>query len=91
MIESERVTVTDVATPLNVARTAVGAVGYSVVATNRDGTNSVDVGGADVTAGGGMELPPGESVSVDVSGNEVMYAIAAATVSARVDVLRMGV
>lgn len=90
-IEGERVTVTDVATPLNVATAGPGRVGYSIVATNRSGTASVDVGGSGVTSGGGMELKPGESVAVDVSGNEIVYAIAAATVSVRVDVLRVGV
>lgn len=90
-IQGERVTVTDAATPLNVAAAGPGAIGYSLVATNRDGTNSVDVGGSGVTSGGGMELKPGESVSVDVAANEVVYAIAAATVSVRVDVLRVGV
>lgn len=90
MANSERVTVTDAATAMNASRTAPGSVGQRLHLLNRDGTNSVDLGGAGVTSAAGYELAAGQGVTVDVAANEVLFAIAPATVTVRVDVLRTG-
>lgn len=90
-IEGARVTVTDTATALNVGGESDLVVGKSILATNRNATNSVDVGGSAVASGAGHELKPGESVTIDLTPGEVCFAIAAAAQTVRVDVLRVGV
>lgn len=89
-IQAQRVTVTDARVALN-TDSDDRISGYSLLITNRDGTNSVDIGGATVTTGTGVELKPGESLSLDLHPGEIVYAVAPALASARVDVLRLGV
>lgn len=58
---------------------------YATV-TNQDATNSVFLGGASVSAATGYELKPGDVIEVDGRLDSV-WAICAATKTARVDVL----
>lgn len=88
-VTAERVNVTDVATALNPADSD-SVSGTSVLLTNSDGTNAIDLGPSDVTSGGGYQLAAGDSVSVDLSSGETLYGIAAATVTVVVHVLRVG-
>jgi len=53
---------------------------------NRDATNSVDLGGPTVAAGGGYELRPGEELTLDL-GPDDLYAVSSGAV--RVDVLAL--
>lgn len=89
-LDSARVDVGDTATELTAADSDAVS-GGSVVAMNRDGTNSVDLGASDVAFGEGFELAAGDQVSIDLAGGEQLFAIADATLTVRVDVLRSGV
>ncbi len=62
--------------------------GTIAVVKNRDGALSVDLGGSDVTAGGGYELKFGESITVDAR-TENVYAIRSGAGDVRVDVLEV--
>lgn len=86
-VSAARVTVGGTATALNTDTDTTS--GTSLVVTNRDTSESVDLGGADVTSGGGFELKAGESVSADLGAGEQLYAISDGT-EVRVDVLRSG-
>ncbi|MEX2621161.1 MAG: hypothetical protein WD250_13190 [Egibacteraceae bacterium] len=89
-IEAERVTVTDTAVALNDGIDD-HIHGYSVLVTNRAATTSIDLGPSGVTSGAGVELKAGESISLDLTGGDVIYAVAPALETPRVDVLRVGV
>lgn len=90
-ITSERITVTDAAAVLLSGAETDRSMGLSVLVVNRDATNSVDLGGADVVSGSGFELKASEQVSVDLESGAELYAIAAAAETAECHVLRNGV
>lgn len=89
-LDSERVNVGDTATALT-AVDSDAVSGGAVVAINRDGTNSVDLGASDVAFGSGFELAAGDSASIDLASGERLFAIADTGLTVRVDVLRAGV
>lgn len=81
-----RVTVTTVATRLDVTAEAdyaagapafVRTYGQAMVVRNRDTSNSVYLGGPTVTAATGFELAAGESMSLDLANNDALYGITA--------------
>lgn len=84
-----RVTVSTAAVALNTLETDAVA-GTRLVITNQDGTNSVDLGDASVTAGAGYELKKGATIQIDLPKGERLYAIRSAGSDVRVDVLRAG-
>lgn len=88
-LAGRRVTVTDAATRIDVADTDA-TFGRSVAVTNA-GAAAIDVGGPDVTAGGGYSLAAGATISLDLQPGEALYGIAAATTSQPVHILEAGV
>jgi hypothetical protein len=85
--KAARVTVTTSATRLDVPDTDSREGSTLVV---RCSAAALFVGGADVTAATGYEIPAGDAVALDLSGNDVLYAVVA-TGSAVTHVLRAGV
>lgn len=84
-LTSARVTVGTSAAALTATETDVVS-GTRVTVTNRDATNSVDLGDSSVTSGAGYELKAGETVTFVLGAGEQLHAISAGSV--RVDVLR---
>lgn len=62
------------------------ASGVYVTVKNQDAVNSVFLGGSGVTAANGFELKFGQQIEYDASIDD-LYAICAATKTARVDVV----
>lgn len=85
-IRAERVTVTDVPTPLW-TQSRGGALAALV---RNAGSVSVDLGDEDVATGAGFELPAGAAVSVDLSPDEGLWAVTASG-TVRVDMIQSGV
>lgn len=73
MLASSQTTVGTSASKLSVADDNTG--GESVVVRNRHATASIYLGGSGVTTANGFEVLPGESVTLDLRGEDV-YAIA---------------
>ena len=88
-LKGRRVTVTDVATRIDVADTD-NSSRRSLAVTNA-GSAAIDLGGSGVTAGGGYSLAAGATVTLELAYDETLYGIAAATTSQPVHVLETGV
>lgn len=89
-LAGRRVTVTDVATRLDVAD-ADGILGRSITVTNA-GAAAIDLGGSAVTAGAGYALAAGATVTLaNIQPGDVLYGRAAAATSQPVHVLESGV
>lgn len=78
-----RVAVADVRSVVATARDAE----YFIL-TNRDATDSVYLGDVTVTAANGYELKPGESVEVQLDGEDSAYGICSGGLAASVHVLK---
>lgn len=89
-LSTSSVTVGVTATQLSVADRAGTANGQSVLVKVPAGGQTVYIGGADVMTTSGYPLAAGESLSLDVEGDDVVFGIVAATTQA-VNVLRIGV
>lgn len=87
MLASSQTTVGTSASKLSVADDNTS--GESVVVRNRHATASIYLGGSAVTTANGFEVLPGESVTLELRGDEV-YAVAAVA-SVPVHVLSAGV
>lgn len=87
-LKGRRVTVTDVATRIDVADSD-NSTPRSLRVTNA-GTAAIDIGGSSVTAGTGYSLANGTSVDLTLAYGESLYGIAAATTSHVVHVLETG-
>lgn len=85
-LSGTRVTVTDAATLIRTADTD----GHSTVVVRNPGANDVDLGGADVTSGGGFVLAAGDQVVIDLGPAESLYGICDATLSQSVELLITG-
>lgn len=83
-ISAERFTVDD--DPIVALNDAVSN-GQRLTVKNTDGAEPVYLGPSDVAAGTGYELDAGESITVVLEPNEVLYAVSTAT-GADVTVLR---
>lgn len=86
-MQSQRVTVSNVAVALN----AAGQNGVRLIVTNQHATDSVDLGSSAVTAANGYELKAGKTVEVPLGPGERLWAIRTAATDVRVDVIRQGV
>lgn len=81
-----RVTVSTTAVVLNTASTG----GARLTVRNTDATNGADLGSSTVTAGAGYRLLAGQTLTVQMVGGEVLYAIRSAGADVVLDVLRSG-
>lgn len=89
-VVANRVTVTDVVTPLTAADTDRNA--GSACAIKNLGAVAIAIGGPTVTFATGYPLAAGAEVGIDFSGSaEILYAIADAATSTECAVLRTGV
>jgi hypothetical protein len=61
----------------------------SFLITNRDAANSVYVGATGVTSAAGYELKAGESIELDLDGEDKAYAICSTGQSATLHVLKV--
>jgi len=84
-VSGARVAVATTAVALN---SDVDSVAGTALVVRNTGAGAVDVGGASVTSGTGYRLAANESVTVNLSSGEVLYAVADTT--ATVHVLRAG-
>lgn len=87
-VAASRVTVGDAATGLHTGD--AGPSGTRLTVTNREATNSVALGPSGVTFAGGYELKAGETLQLALPAGDELYAVAGATLSARIDVLKTG-
>ena len=87
---ASRITVDDTAGGTPLATGDLGPSGARVVVTNRDATNSVDLGPTGLTSGAGYELKAGETVELVLAAGDELYAIAASAATAIVHVLKTG-
>lgn len=85
-VTSEQVSVADTAVALNTESGSVG--GTKLVVTNR-GSAAVHLGDSTVTTSDGYELAAGETITVELSHGEQLFAIGDATAD-DVHVLRTG-
>jgi hypothetical protein len=70
-----------------VALNTVGGAGQRIIVHNGDAAEPVYLGASDVSAATGFLLPFGQTVTVDLEPNEVLYALSTAA-GASVSVLR---
>lgn len=82
-----RVVVSTSAVALNTDSDPVG--GTTLVIKNTS-ANAADLGGSTVTAGTGLDLAAGATVTVDLRPGEILYAIRSAAADATLAVLRTG-
>ena len=84
-ISAARVTVSTTAVALNTANNTSGS---TMIVKNTDATNGVDLGPAGVTAGAGFSLTLGQTVTVQLSPGDVLFAIRSAAADVVLSVLR---
>lgn len=77
-VSAARVTVTTTAVALNT--TSTGGNSLRITNTDATATNTVDLGPAGVTSGGGLPVAGGATVTVDVDPGDVLYAISGGSV-----------
>jgi hypothetical protein len=82
-VTAARITVSTSAVALNTASTA----GQRLVLKNTS-ANAADLGSSGVTAGNGFDLAAGATVTVEISPNDVLFAIRTAAADATIAVLR---
>jgi hypothetical protein len=85
-VTASRVTVSSTAVALN----AIGTGGNSLRITNTDATatNTVDLGPAGVTAGAGLPLAGGATITVEVDPGDSLYAIRSTATDVVLAILR---
>lgn len=78
-VKAQVVTVGTDPTRLDVASDVHGtvAMGQHLLVRNTNGSTSVFVGGGDVTTADGFEVTAGESLSVDLTRGDSLYAVVA--------------
>lgn len=83
-VSASRVTVSTVAVALNTADT----LGRVLTIKNIDATNAVDLGTSSVTAGTGFALAAGATVQIQLSAEEVLFAIRSAAADVVLTILK---
>tara|TARA_R110002020_G_C15908136_1_gene741674 strand:- start:168 stop:452 length:285 start_codon:yes stop_codon:yes gene_type:complete len=94
MIQSDTHTAIDTATAIAIPQVTDAASGCHVEITNTDSTNSVRLGGSDITfAGGGRLVAAGETwfSQTHIVGGDVLYAITDTGVTVTLDLLWVNV
>jgi hypothetical protein len=76
-VHAARVSVTNTATRIDGSADADYSPGEQCMVRNRDTTNSVFLGGSDVTAAAGFEVLPGEAVPISLVAGDTLWGITA--------------
>lgn len=83
-VSQARITVSTVALALNTASTS----GQKLVVKNTDATNGADLGSSSVAAGAGFALAAGQTVTIELQPQDVVFAIRSAAADIVLAVLR---
>jgi hypothetical protein len=83
-VGAERFTIGATAVPLNQSTYA----GQTLYIRNTHGSAAIDIGGADVVAGGGLALAAAASVTLTIKPGDVVYAVRSAATDVTVTVFR---
>jgi hypothetical protein len=87
-IKAARITVTDAATAI--AGDEDETLEPATLIVRNRGSESVDLGGSNVTSGAGFELKTTEREEITLARGEQLFGIAATGKSVRIDVLKVG-